>query len=78
MGNPFKGLKRVHVSKDGSISMDEFKKSFPDVCKAIQVETIDTMRDNLIRNSRTESIDGKIKLIVAEDRINFIAEEMKK
>lgn len=39
---------------------------------------IDDMTGNLIRNSRTEVIDGKVVLIVTEDRIKFVAEEMKK
>ena len=39
---------------------------------------IDDLVDNLIRNSRTEIIDGKAQLIVTEDRIKTIAAEMKK
>ncbi len=39
---------------------------------------IDDMRNNLIHNSRTEIIDGKICLIVTEERIHAIAKEMKK
>lgn len=39
---------------------------------------IDDMVGNLIRNSRTEVIDGKITFIVTDERIKFIAEEMKK
>lgn len=38
---------------------------------------IDDMTDNLIRNSRTEVIDGKIVLIVTEERIKNVAEQMK-
>lgn len=38
---------------------------------------IDDMVDNLIRNSRTEIIDGKVTLIVTEERIKVIAEQMK-
>ena len=41
-------------------------------------EAIHDMSDNLIRNSRTEIIDGKITLIVTEDRIKVIAEEMER
>lgn len=41
-------------------------------------EAIDDMSDNLIRNSRTEIIDGKVTLIVTEDRIKAIAEEMER
>lgn len=36
------------------------------------------MTDNLIRNSRTEIIDGKITLIVTEDRIRTVKFEMEK
>ncbi len=39
-------------------------------------QAIKDMRDNLIRNSRTEIIDGEITLVVTEDRINVIATEM--
>lgn len=39
---------------------------------------IDDMTDNLIRNSRTEVIDGKVVLVVTEKRIKFVAEQMKK
>ena len=38
---------------------------------------IDDMTDNLIRNSRTETIDGKITLVVTDERIKVIAEQMK-
>ena len=41
-------------------------------------EAIHDMSDNLIRNSRTEIIDGKVTLIVTEDRIKAIAEEMER
>lgn len=33
---------------------------------------IDDMQDNLIRNSRTETIDGRTRLIVTEDTIETI------
>ena len=36
------------------------------------------MTDNLIRNSRTEIINGKITLIVTEDRIRTVKFEMEK
>ncbi len=39
---------------------------------------IDDMVGNLIRNSRTEMIDGKVTLVVTEERIKFVAEQMKK
>ena len=38
---------------------------------------INDMTDNLIHNSRTEIIDGKVTLIVTENRIKVIAEQMK-
>lgn len=41
-------------------------------------EAIHDMSDNLIRNSRTEIIDGKVTLIVTEDRIKTITEEMER
>lgn len=39
---------------------------------------IDDMQDNLIRNSRTETIDGRTRLIVTEDTIETICREMRK
>lgn len=39
---------------------------------------IDDMQDNLIRNSRTETIDGRTRLIVTEDTIKTICREMRK
>ena len=41
------------------------------------IKAIDDMVTNLIRNSRTEIIDGKIQLIVTEDRIKTIAKRLK-
>lgn len=43
----------------------------------IRNKAIDEMQDNLIRNSRTEVIDGGICLIVTDKRIKQIAEQMK-
>ncbi len=40
-------------------------------------KAIDDMQGNLIRNSRTEVIDGEICLIVTDKRIKQIAEEMR-
>lgn len=37
---------------------------------------IKEMQDNLIRNSRTEVVDGEICLIVTDKRIKQIAEQM--
>lgn len=39
---------------------------------------IDDMQDNLIRNSRTETIDGRTRLIVTKDTIETICREMRK
>ncbi len=39
---------------------------------------IDDMQVNLIRNSRTETIDGRMRLIVTEDTIEKICREMRK
>ena len=41
-------------------------------------KAIDDMVGNLIANSRTESIDGKLMFIVTEERIKTVANEMKK
>ena len=41
------------------------------------IKAINDMVTNLIRNSRTEIIDGKIQLIVTEDRIKTIAKQLK-
>lgn len=39
---------------------------------------INDMQDNLIRNSRTETIDGRTRLIVTEDTIETICNELRK
>lgn len=41
-------------------------------------KAIDNMVYNLIRNSTTEEINGKICLIVTEKRIKIVAEQLKK
>lgn len=41
------------------------------------IKAVDDMVNNLIRNSRTEIIDGEISFIVTEERIKIIAEKMK-
>lgn len=38
---------------------------------------LEEMTLNLIRNSRTEVVDGEIRLIVTDNRIKFIATQMK-
>lgn len=43
----------------------------------VRKQTIDEFVDNLIRNSRTEIIDGDIQLVVTEKRIITIAKVMK-
>ena len=48
------------------------------VAKEMYCKGIDDMVGNLIANSRTESIDGKLMLIVTEERIKTVANEMKK
>lgn len=40
------------------------------------IKAVNDMVDNLIRNSRTEIIDGKISLIVTEERFKIIAKKM--
>ena len=37
---------------------------------------VEDLKNNLLRNSQTEVIDGKIQLIVTEDRIKAIADLM--
>lgn len=39
---------------------------------------VEDMKNNLIRNSRTEVVDGEICLIVTSKRIETVAEEMLK
>lgn len=41
------------------------------------ITAINDMTDNLIKNSETEIIDGKIRLIITEDRIKIVAAQMK-
>lgn len=45
--------------------------------KKVTKRGIDDMVDNLIRNNQTEIIDGKITLIVTEDRIKTVATKIK-
>lgn len=53
--------------------------NFALVCarKGSYEKAIEDMTNNLIRNSRTEVIDGKICLIVTDKRIKQIAEQLK-
>lgn len=39
---------------------------------------VDDVQENLIRNSRTEIIDGKVMLIVTEKTIKTICNELKR
>lgn len=54
-----------------------YKQGLKEGLEAAYNQAIDDMTDNLIRNSRTEVIDGKIMLIVTDERIKTIAEKMK-
>lgn len=45
--------------------------------KEVRNKAIDDMANTLIRNSRTEEIDGNICLIVTDKRIKLIAEQLK-
>lgn len=56
-------------------TVEEFK-ALKENKKNVYKQTIDDMTDNLIRNSRTEVIDGKISLVATAERIKIIAEEM--
>lgn len=38
---------------------------------------VDDMTNNIIRNSRTEIIDGKITLVITEERVRIISAQMK-
>lgn len=53
--------------------------NFALVCarKGSYEKAIEDMTNNLIKNSRTEEIDGKICLIVTDKRIKQIAEQLK-
>ena len=57
---------------------DTIREIHDNVAKEMYCKGIDDMVGNLIANSRTESIDGKLMLIVTEERIKTVANEMKK
>ena len=57
-------------------TVEECKNSVLDIQKAYN-KAIDDMVGNLIANSRTEIIDGKITLIVTEERIKTVSNKMK-
>lgn len=55
----------------------KIKKAKKNAKKNARNKAIDEMQGNLIRNSRTEVIDGEICLVVTDKRIKQIAEQMK-
>ena len=55
------------------MSVSHYQKGYSDG----YARAIEDMKGNLIRNSRTEVIDGEICLIVTDKRIKQIAEEMR-
>ena len=57
---------------------DKIREIHDNVAQEMYCKGIDDMVGNLIANSRTESIDGKLMLIVTEERIKTVANEMKK
>ena len=71
-------LEELKAIKDGSIPIIHGKAELELHDKAIRNEAIGDMVGNLIANSRTEIIDGKLMLIVTEERIKTVANEMKK
>ena len=70
-----------HVIKRYKASTN-FKDTIRDIHDSVAREMyckgIDDMVKNLIANSRTEIIDGKLMFIVTEERIKTVANEMKK
>ena len=71
-------LEELKAIKDGSIPIIHGKAELELHDKVIRKEAIGDMVGNLIANSRTEIIDGKLMLIVTEERIKTVANEMKK
>ena len=71
-------LEELKSIKDGSIPIIHGKAELELHDKVIRKETIGDMVGNLIANSRTEIIDGKLMLIVTEERIKTVANEMKR
>lgn len=57
---------------------DTIKEIHDNVAQEMYCKGIDDMVKNLISNSRTEIIDGKLMFIVTEERIKTVANEMKK
>ena len=71
-------LEELKSIKDGSIPIIHGKAELELHDKVIRKETIGDMVGNLIANSRTEIIDGRLMLIVTEGRIKTVANEMKR
>ena len=57
---------------------DTIREIHDNVAREMYCKGIDDMVGNLISNSRTEIIDGKLMFIVTEERIKTVANEMKK
>ena len=57
---------------------DTIKDIHDNVAQEMYCKGIDDMVKNLIANSRTEIIDGKLMFIVTEERIKTVANETKK
>ena len=57
---------------------DTIKDIHDNVAQEMYCKGVDDMVGNLIANSRTEIIDGKLMFIVTEERIKTVANEMKK
>ena len=67
-------FRNLAATVDQDIGTVRFRNGFDTGYRA----AIDDMQDNLIRNSRTETIDGRTRLIVTEDTIETICREMRK
>ena len=57
---------------------DTIREIHDNVAQEMYCKGVDDMVGNLIANSRTEIIDGKLMFIVTEERIKTVANEMKK
>lgn len=70
-----------HIIAECEAEHDNLADMIRDIHDCVSLEMyrkgIDDLKYCLIRNSRTECIDGKIHLIVTEDRIKFIADQLK-
>ena len=66
--------KSVYLANKSIDMIDAVNKGYADGYN----KAIDDMVGNLIANSRTEIIDGKLTLIVTEERIKTVANEMKR